>query len=125
MSTSALIIYQDCNNNCFATSINFDGYIEDGVGELLYNHWNNENDIIDLCVNSDKCIRSFASSKNNIEYYDDFASKKFANSLKNLSYCTMLNKTGNYDYSYLWNETEKEWYVFHSKYGKKLLKSFF
>ncbi len=125
MSTSALIIFQDSNEKCFATSVNFDGYIDGGVGEILHKHWNNEQDIIEICVNSNKCIHSFEDNINDIEYYDDFASKKFANSLKNLSYRTMLNKTGNYDYSYIWNENEKEWHVFHPRHGKKPLKSFF
>lgn len=122
MSTDAMIVFQNSNDICFGVAVNFDGYIEGGVGETLFNYWNDEESIKDICVKSNKSIRSFGTIMSDIEYYDDIHSKKLSKSLKYLTKDEMLNKAGNFDYTYIWKESEKAWYVIHPKFGYNLLK---
>lgn len=125
MSTSALILFKDSANICYGVSVQFDGGIEYGVGKQLFEFWNNETDIKKLCINSKKCIRSFGNSFNEIEYYDDSASIIFSKRLKNLNLDEALNKSGNFDYTYLWKEGEIGWTVYHPHYGESLLNKYF
>lgn len=125
MSTSAMIVFQDLNDICFGVSVNFDGYIEDGVGETLFRYWHNEDDIKEICVNSKKSIRCFGDIMSDIEYYDDVYSITLANRLKNMSYDKMLNEAGSFNYTYIWKESEKEWYVIRPNKEISPLKNYF
>lgn len=115
MSTNALIVYKNNSGISNCISVHWDGYIKNGVGELLHTHWQNPIDISKLC-SLKKEIREFGSSMNNIEFYEsDPYMNKRTKKLKNLTFEMVENYSGNYDYTYVWDESNPGWKVFDGR----------
>lgn len=102
MSTTALIVCLKGNKLFEGITVNFDGYIEGGVGETLLNHWDNLKDIRKLCTAS-KSIRNFGIDFNNIEYYPYcLEDAKCASRFKDMDWDSLCNMAGNFNYTYVW-----------------------
>ena len=111
MGTTALIVYKNTEGLCNCVSVNWDGYIENGVGETLYNNWQDGNEVKKLC-SMNKEVRSLESTMKGTEFYaDEPLSRKRAKKLKNLTIDEVKNKSGNYSYTYVWEEDNPGWKV--------------
>lgn len=68
MSTNALIVYEKKNGKYDCISVEYDGYIKEGVGETLHRYWHNDFDIKKLCAVKDD-IRSLGFEFDDVEFY--------------------------------------------------------
>ena len=106
MSTNALIVCLKKNKRFDGIPVNFDGYIDGGVGETLLNHWDNLKDIRNLCATK-KSIRNFGNDLNDIEYYrynweDSLKALKYVKQFKDMDWYDLCNNSGNFCYTYVW-----------------------
>lgn len=111
MSTNALIVFKNIDGFYNCISVHWDGYIEYGVGETLYKHWTNGNEVKELC-SLNREIRCFDDSMKDVEFYaDDIECRRRAKKMKNLTLDEVKNKSGNYCYTYIWEEDNPGWKV--------------
>jgi hypothetical protein len=122
MPTNALIVCLKKNKHFDGIPVNFDGYIDGGVGETLLNHWDNLNDIRKLCEVK-KSIRTFGNDFNDIEYYrytweDSLKELKYVKQLKDMDWYDLCNSSGNFCYTYVWYLGK--WYLLKNEKRKPL-----
>lgn len=108
MSTNALIVFRQNNKKrtCNCILVNFDGYIQDGVGETLYNYWTDNEENKKLCAKNND-IRSFGINFGDIEFYYNSDNAKKFKCMKNIMFNTM--KKIDACYTYIWDEMNPGW----------------
>ena len=122
MATNALIVCLKKNKRFDGIPVNFDGYIDDGVGKTLIDYWDKLDDIRKLCAVK-KSIRSFGNDFNDIEYYrysweDSWEDLKYNRQFKDMDWNSLCNKSGNFDYTYVWYLGK--WYLLKNEKRKPL-----
>jgi len=122
MSTNAVIFYKSADGTFNGISVHFDGYVDGGVGEQLDRFWNDEEMIKKLCETKRE-IRCFGNDFDDIEFFDDYTNplcRKNIKRLKGLTYDEMVNRSGNFNYSYFWDTNTKtkrrEWFLIKNGY---------
>lgn len=109
MSTHAAIwtYFNDIQNNIQykGTYVQFDGYVMEGTGEMLFKFWKNPNDIQKL-VKRD--IRSIGNSIEDTQFYPDRTSNYMRTNDK-----SKIIDNNHQDYVYLF-DTDNQWYVLWS-----------
>lgn len=111
MATNALIVFKNVDGIYNCISVHWDGYIDNGVGEILYKNWQNNEDIKTLC-GLNKEIRCFDSTFDTIEFYaDDPELFRRIKRMKNLTLDRVKNLSGNYSFTYIWEEDNPGWKV--------------
>lgn len=115
MSTNALIVFKNKEDLCTCIFVNYDGYIENGVGETLYNYWHDNAEVEKLC-SLNKEIRCFGSSIETIEFFEeDPESIRRSKTLKNISFKDLKRLLYNYCYIYMWEEKDPGWKLLKNK----------
>lgn len=108
MSTNALIVFRQKNKKrtCNCILVNFNGYIQDGVGETLYNYWTDNEENKKLCAKNNE-IKTFGIRFDNIKFCSNLDNAKKFKYLKNIMFNTMKKIVVNY--TYIWDETNPGW----------------
>ena len=106
MSTSALLAYKDENNTYFINSVNFDGYIKNGVGDTLRDCWSGDEreqeEILELVQANP--IRSLGPDFPSTEFYPSRST--FMKKREGLNWEELTNMAGNFNYTYVFEDGE-------------------
>ena len=129
MSTYAAVFMKNPNTGLFSGfDVKYDGYIEGGVGEILYKNYNDINKISELCYDSRSEMRQLDPDYKKCEWFSDEAPTR-AKKYKNLSFDQMINQGKQCDYCYIYypdpadNGTGRYWWFVLNKNSWNKFKS--
>lgn len=131
MSTRCYVVKKLKDGNYKGIYIHHDGYVNGGVGETLYNYYNNE-EVLDKLLDLGDLSYLGETSEDNTDYWDLSKFPSNLNPSKSGSYASRgedcparisdnLNDFNTEDYCYLYDNGE--WYVYNWGEDKELLKN--
>lgn len=116
MSTYAAVFMKNPNTGLYSGfDVKYDGYIEGGVGEILYKNYNDINKISKLCYDSRSEMRQLEPEVEACDWFSDEAPTR-AKKYKNLSFDQMINQGKQCNYCYIYypdpddNGTGRYWW---------------
>lgn len=116
MSTTALVCVKKLDERIDGIPVNWDGYIDGGVGETLENYWNNPTDVLELCASTNG-IRSLGNSMTDTEFFKN-DNVGYIRSLKNMSEEKYLNKQEMYNFVYMYYLNENGETGYWTNFGR-------